>query len=64
MLSLGSGWLPSGHKRPALIGPGGPEMPRYLDPKLPVEERIDDLLSRMTLKEKIGQLELTLCLRE
>ena len=30
----------------------------YLDPKRPVEERIDDLMSRMTLKEKVGQLNL------
>jgi len=28
----------------------------YLNPKLPVEERIDDLLGRMTLQEKVGQL--------
>jgi beta-glucosidase len=34
------------------------DTPRYLDPKLPVEDRIDDLLSRMTLKEKVGQLNL------
>ena len=27
----------------------------YQDPKLPVEERIDDLLGRMTLREKIMQ---------
>ena len=32
--------------------------PIYLDPKRPVEERIDDLMSRMTLKEKVGQLNL------
>ena len=32
--------------------------PVYLDPKAPVEERVDDLLSRMTLKEKVGQLNL------
>jgi beta-glucosidase len=32
--------------------------PVYLDPKRPVEERIDDLMSRMTLKEKVGQLNL------
>jgi len=31
----------------------------YLDPTLPVERRIDDLLSRMTLEEKVGQM---LCL--
>lgn len=28
----------------------------YLDPTLPVEERVKDLLKRMTLKEKIAQL--------
>jgi len=31
----------------------------YLDPSLPVERRIDDLLARMTLEEKVGQM---LCL--
>lgn len=30
----------------------------YLDPTLPVEARIDDLLPRMTLPEKIGQMTL------
>jgi beta-glucosidase-like glycosyl hydrolase len=34
------------------------ELPAYLNPKEPVEVRIDDLLSRMTLKEKVGQLNL------
>jgi beta-glucosidase len=29
----------------------------YRDPKLPVEQRIADLLSRMTLEEKVAQLE-------
>lgn len=28
----------------------------YLNPELPIEQRIDDLLSKMTLEEKIGQL--------
>lgn len=28
----------------------------YLDPDVPTEERIEDLLSKMTLEEKIGQL--------
>lgn len=28
----------------------------YLDPALPIEARVDDLLSRMTLAEKVGQL--------
>jgi len=31
---------------------------RYLDRSLPVTERVDDLMSRMTLKEKVGQLNL------
>ena len=30
--------------------------PAYRDPALPVEERIDDLLERMTLAEKVGQM--------
>lgn len=31
--------------------------PDYLDPRLPVEKRVDDLVSRMTLEEKISQME-------
>jgi beta-glucosidase len=31
-------------------------LPIYLDSKRPFEERIDDLMRRMTLKEKVGQL--------
>ena len=30
--------------------------PAYKDPKLPIEQRVDDLVSRMTLEEKISQL--------
>lgn len=30
--------------------------PAYLNPILPVEERVADLLGRMTLEEKVGQL--------
>ncbi len=30
--------------------------PAYLDPKQPVSRRVEDLLSRMTLEEKIGQI--------
>ncbi len=33
-------------------------VPPYLDPTQPIELRVDDLLSRMTLKEKVGQLNL------
>jgi beta-glucosidase len=32
------------------------ENPAYKDPKLPVAKRVDDLLGRMTLEEKIGQM--------
>ncbi len=28
----------------------------YENPKLPVSKRVDDLLSRMTLEEKVGQM--------
>jgi beta-glucosidase len=34
------------------------DLPVYLDPKQPIDQRVDDLMSRMTLKEKIGQLNL------
>jgi beta-glucosidase len=43
---------------PALSAQAAGELPAYLDPKRPAEERIDDLMSRMTLKEKVGQLNL------
>jgi beta-glucosidase len=41
-----------------LSAQAGGELPAYLDPKRPIEERIDDVMSRMTLKEKVGQLNL------
>ena len=36
----------------------GSEGPPYLDPTLPIALRVDDLMNRMTLKEKVGQLNL------
>ena len=30
--------------------------PPYLDPSLPVEERVEDLMSRMTLEDKVAQM--------
>ena len=33
----------------------GPELP-YKDPSLPIEKRVDDLVSRMTLEEKVSQM--------
>lgn len=35
-----------------------PATPIYLDARQPIERRVDDLMSRMTLKEKLGQLNL------
>jgi beta-glucosidase len=43
---------------PALSAQAGGEVPAYLDAKRPVEERVNDLMGRMTLKEKVGQLNL------
>ena len=34
-----------------------PEHPPYLDPALPIEQRLDDLIGRMTLEEKISQMQ-------
>jgi beta-glucosidase len=33
-----------------------PSQPAYKDARLPVQQRVEDLLSRMTLEEKIGQM--------
>ena len=41
-----------------ILAQAGSQTPLYLDPKRPIEERVDDLMSRMTLKEKVGQLNL------
>jgi len=41
-----------------LLGQTRADAPIYLDSKRPIEERIDDLMGRMTLKEKVGQLNL------
>src|SRR5436190_22930379 len=32
------------------------DQPRYQNPNLPIEQRVNDLISRMTLDEKISQL--------
>lgn len=39
----------------AILGQAAPKYP-YRDATLPVEQRIEDLLSRMTIEEKVGQL--------
>jgi beta-glucosidase len=43
---------------PVSLHPQAHGTPIYLDPKQPIEVRVDDLMSRMTLKEKVGQLNL------
>ena len=32
------------------------EAPAYLDPSRPIRERLNDLVARMTLREKVGQM--------
>src|SRR5215813_4471241 len=39
---------------PSTSGQGG--LPAYKDPSLPIEKRVDDLVSRMTLEEKVSQM--------
>jgi beta-glucosidase len=43
---------------PVLAAQAGTSTPIYLDPKQPISTRVDDLMRRMTLKEKVGQLNL------
>ncbi len=43
---------------PVLWAQTGDQLPVYRDPKRTIAERVDDLMSRMTLKEKVGQLNL------
>jgi beta-glucosidase len=43
---------------PVSVHTQGSDAPIYLDPKQPIEVRAQDLMSRMTLKEKVGQLNL------
>ena len=41
----------------ALVTPGRPQAPEiYRNPGAPLDRRVDDLLSRMTLEEKVSQL--------
>src|SRR5579864_8219772 len=43
---------------PVHAAQGADEKPAYMDANLPIPVRVDDLMKRMTLKEKIGQLNL------
>jgi beta-glucosidase len=42
---------------PMFLGSQAQEALAYRNPKLPVEQRLEDLLSRMTLEEKVAQLQ-------
>src|SRR6516164_4977048 len=41
-----------------LLAQSAAQIPVYLDPQQPIAVRVNDLLGRMTLKEKVGQLNL------
>ncbi len=36
--------------------PAPDSTPRYKDPMLPIQDRVDDLVGRMTLREKVSQM--------
>jgi beta-glucosidase len=42
---------------PAAVAQAPSSEPAYRNPALPIEKRVDDLVSRMTLEEKVSQLE-------
>src|SRR5690348_10499916 len=46
----GGGHGPGGHHG------GGGDRPVYLDARAPIAQRVSDLLGRMTLEEKVGQM--------
>ena len=48
--------LSAGAPGPAVARDASLAKAKYLDPKLPVDKRVADLLARMTLEEKIAQL--------
>src|ERR1700682_1782665 len=41
---------------PLTITSGQATPPAYKNPSLPIEKRVDDLVSRMTLEEKVSQM--------
>src|SRR5438132_86572 len=51
-----SSLLLSGVPARAQTPPSKGSTPDYLNPRLPVERRVNDLVSRMTLEEKVSQM--------
>lgn len=47
------------HGSIAATRPGKPSVPTYKNPKAAIEDRVNDLLSRMTIEEKAAQLQVT-----
>ncbi|MBV8686540.1 MAG: glycoside hydrolase family 3 C-terminal domain-containing protein [Alphaproteobacteria bacterium] len=50
------GLLAVGSALPAKPAPADAQRPAYKDPSQPVERRVEDLLGRMTLEEKVAQM--------
>ena len=42
---------------PKTASPAATPRPPYLDPSLPIDQRVDDLVSRMTMEEKASQMQ-------
>jgi beta-glucosidase len=53
---LAAAAIAAAETRPSPPAPGAPAKARYLDTALPIDERVKDLVSRMTLDEKISQM--------
>lgn len=56
MLRLVSRALLSAQLLTAALAAGDNSSPLYKDPSAPVEDRVQDLLQRMTIKDKMAQL--------
>jgi beta-glucosidase len=59
-------WIDNVHKIASYIReqrgvPAFSALPLYKNPIFPLEERLNDLLSRMTLEEKVGQMNIPTC---
>jgi beta-glucosidase len=55
LLLFSGAWARAQKTSPAQAAANG-SLPAYLNPKLPIQERVKDLVSRMTLEEKASQM--------